>query len=250
MKVIACANGKGGSGKTSVAVNLAAALGELGERVLLLDMDPQGCASGWLGIDDTEAGDKLLSALAGKLDPLELVQSSPRAPGVDVIPASPSLAGGRDSVAALAVRRLLARLPGDRWGWCLLDCEPAAGPLVVAALAASGAILVPVEASALALGGLDRVLILAGDVRDRLNPGLDLAGIVPMRVDGRTRHSTDVLAELQTRAPGRVLTAIPESVRMREAPSFNPIITHDPHGRAAEAFRALAQEFISREGRA
>ena len=255
MRVVAVANGKGGSGKTSTAVNLAAALAGEGARVLVVDLDPQGCASGWLGVEDPEAGDALLSALSGKRDPGELVRPSPRAPWVDVLPASPALADAelqlpRTPGAELAVRRMLARLPADRWRWCFIDCEPSAGLLVVGALAAASTVLVPVEASALALGGLDRLTTLARAVGENLNPGLDLAGVVPVRVEHRTKHGAEVLEELARRMPGKVLPAIPESVRMREAPSFGPITTHDPHGRAAEAFRELAKAFTKREGRA
>jgi chromosome partitioning protein len=250
VRVIAVANGKGGSGKTSTAVNLAAALAEAGERVLVVDLDPQGCSSSWLGAADPAAGGRMLEALEGKRDPTELVRGA----GVDVIPSSPMLAGAERALTMrpggeLAVRRMLARLPADRWRWCLVDCEPSAGLLVVGALAAADAVLIPVEVSALALDGLDRILTLAEDVRANLNPGLGLVGVVPVRVEHRTRHTAEVLEELERRLPGKVLPAIPESVRMREAPSFSPITTHDPNGRAAGAFRELAQAFTKREGK-
>jgi chromosome partitioning protein len=173
---------------------------------------------------------------------------------VDVIPSSTRLAGiekalAREVGAETILRRKLQRLPASRWDYVLLDCPPTLGILTVNALTAARELLVPVEAHVLALHGLAQLLETVGLIKERLNPDLELAGIVACRVDSRTRHAQEVVEELRARFGGTVYDAIiRENVRLAESPSFGqPIIQYDPRSAGAADYRALAAEVILQE---
>ena len=243
-------NQKGGTGKTTTVVNLAAALGERGRRVLVLDLDPQASASAWLGVKDGGRG--LLEVLTGDASLSDLVQET-AAQGVSVIPSSTWLVGVEKTLAGevgaeTTLRRKLAHLRGP-WEWLLVDCPPALGLLTLNALAAVSEVLVPVEAHVMALAGLVQLLETVDVVRDRLSPSLEVSGIVACRVDFRTRHAQDVVDRLRLRFGSLVLrTVIRENVRLAEAWSFaKPITTYDPRSSGAEDYRALAAEVMRRE---
>jgi chromosome partitioning protein len=245
MRTIACVNQKGGSGKTTTAVNLAAALGERGRRVLLIDLDPQASASSWLGAAD--AGRGMLDMFAGEADALSLVRES-SAPGVEIIPSSAWLVGVEKALAGevgaeTILRAKLAALP-ERWDVILLDCAPTLGILTVNALAAAREVLVPVEAHVMALTGLAQLLQTISIVRERLNPELEVAGIVACRVDARTRHSQEIVTQLRERFGSQVYkTPIRENVRLAECPSFaQPITQYESRSAGAQDYRALAEE--------
>lgn len=250
MRVLAIANQKGGTGKTSTAVNLAAALGEAGHPVLVVDLDPQASASAWLGAP--AGGTGLLDALtadSGVLAPL--VRPTP-APAVDLVPASLALARAERDLAEQpggeqALRLLVEGLP-SRWRFVLLDCPPHLGRLTTSALIAARELLVPVEASTLALAGLGALLETVRRVRRRLNPSLALAGVVACRVDYRNRLSREIVDTLRDRFGDALLaTVLRERVRMREAWSHAlPITLYDPHGDATADFRQLADELLAR----
>ena len=251
-RVIAITNHKGGSGKTTTAVNLAAALAESEPRVLVVDLDPQASASTWLGVKDGGRG--LLDVLTqdGKL--IDLVHRT-EVPGVDVVPSSSWLVGAEKALAAevaaeTILRGHLAGLP-PQWRYILLDCPPALGILTVNALAAVKEVLVTVEAHVMALQGLARLVQTVGVIRERLNPALQITGILACRVDARTRHAQDVAEELRNRFGNLVFkTGIRENIRLAECPSFaQPITQYAPHSNGAEDYRALAKEIIAQEGR-
>lgn len=253
MRAIAVANQKGGVGKTSTSVNLAAALGEQGRRVLLLDFDPQGNASLWLGVKDGGRG--LLDALTGD-DGLEDLIIDTTASGVDLIPSSSWLVGAEKALSSevgseTVLRRKLEGLPSRRWDYLIVDCAPSLGLLVVNALTAVREVIVPVEAHVLALAGLAQLVQTVEVVRDRLNPKLTVAGIVPCRVDGRTRLSLEVVEEIRRAFGNKVYqTVIRENVRLAEAPSFaKPITEYDTRSTGAEDYRSLAREVLSQERR-
>lgn len=249
MRTLAFVNQKGGVGKTTSAVNVAAALAEKGQRVLLLDLDPQGCASAWCGVH--EDGKGILEVLSGNGNLSDLVALS-AIPGVDVVPASEWLAS-TDRVLAGEVgaetmlRRSVQKLP-KKWDFLIVDCPPALGLLVVSALVAAREVFVPVEASTMALGGLARLVQTVDRVRERLNPEVRLAHILAVRVDARTNLARDVVEKLREKFGGLVLeTVVRESVRVREAWSFQkPITTYDPNGPGAEDYRAVAAELLRR----
>ena len=254
-RTIAVVNQKGGSGKTTTVVNLAAALAEKGRRVLVVDLDPQASASSWLGVRDGGRG--LLDALVGNVpvvDLADLVHVTDVA-DVSVVPSSSWLVGAEKALAAevgaeTLLRKKLERLP-DSWDYVLLDCPPSLGVLTVNALAAVHEVLVPVEAHVMALKGLTALLQTVDVVKDRLSPRLKVSGIVACRVDGRTRHALDVVDRLREHFGELVFrTIIRENVRVAEAYSFaQPITTYDPRSAGAEDYRALAHEVMRQEKR-
>lgn len=245
MRIIACVNQKGGSGKTTTAVNLSAALGERGKRVLLLDLDPQASATNWLGI--TDAGRGLLDAFIGQTDLLDLVQPTP-APNVEIIGSSAWLLGVEKALAGelaaeTILRNKLRALP-EKWDYILIDCAPTLGILTVSGLTAAREILIPVEAHVMALSGLAQLINTVGVVRERLNPELEIAGILACRVDGRTKHALDIVDELCNRFGDLVYpTVIRENVRLAECPSFGqPITLYETKSAGAMDYRSLAQD--------
>ena len=251
MRIIAIVNQKGGSGKTTTAVNLAAALGEKDRRVLLIDLDPQASATSWYGIKDPGRG--LWEIFVGGGSLLNAVCPT-EVKGVEIVPSSSWLVG-MDKVLASEVgaetilSRELKRLPASGWDYVLADCPPALGILTINALAAAKEVLVPVEAHVMALSGLAQLLKTVEVVRERLNPALKITGILVCRMDGRTRHSHEVREKLKSRF-GEICykTVIRENVRIAESPSFGkPITLYDSRSFGAKDYRALAMEIIAQE---
>ena len=252
MRIFAIANQKGGSGKTTTSVNLAAALSELERRVLVMDLDPQHSSTDWFGIKNT--GKEVLGIFTDNGDPADFVREA-GAPGVDLIPSSSWLVGAEKILAGevgaeTILRRNLQRLPPDRWDYLLMDCPPTLGILTVSALAAAEELLVPVEAHVMALSGLAQLLQTVELVRERLNPKLKISGILACRVDARTRHAREVVEQLRERSGPLVYrTVIRENIRLAECPSFGrPITQYDPKSAGAADYLALAREIISQEG--
>lgn len=251
MRTIAIANQKGGSGKTTTAVNLAATLGEKGRRVLLVDLDAQHSATAWLGIQETGKG--IFSAFAENGNLTDLVHHTD-VKGITLIPSSAWLVGVEKALAGevgaeTILRRQLARLPANQWDYVLVDCPPTLGILTVNALTAVRELLVPVEAHVLALHGLAQLLQTIEVVKERLNPNLEISGILPCRVDVRTRHSQEVVEQLRGRFGNVVYnTVIRENVRLAECPSFRqPVTQYDTRSAGSVDYRALAREIIKQE---
>jgi chromosome partitioning protein len=254
MRVLAVSNQKGGSGKTTTAVNLAAALGQSRRKVLLLDLDPQASASHWLGHKD--AGREILDAFteeAGSV--LDLVRGT-SGKGLELVASSSWLFGidkalaGEVGAETLLHRQLEAAEQG-RWDYVVIDCPPNLGILTVSALTAAREILVPVESHVMALSGLAQLMKTVELVQQRLNPGLRICGILPCRVDSRTRHSMEVVEHLRGRFGDLVFqTVIRENVRLAEAPSFGrSILDYAASSKGAEDYLALAREILAQEGR-
>jgi len=250
MRVIAIVNQKGGSGKTTVSVNLAAALVEQQRKVLLIDIDPQANASQWFGFKDEDRG--LLAVFVNGGNLLDVIRQTPF--GVDVAPSSTWMVQAEKQLIAevaaeTVLRRAIGSLPEDRWNYVLIDCPPTLGILVVNALSAAKEVLVPVQAQVLSLVGLVQLHRTLDLVKERINADLHLSGIVPCRVDSRTRHSKEIVDSLRETFGEIVHKAvIRENVRVAEAPSFaQPITIYDPHSRGASDFRLLAKEIIDKE---
>jgi len=252
LRTIAVSNQKGGSGKTTTAVNLSAALSEQGHRVLLVDLDPQASASSWLGFRDGDRG--LLDVFTENVHLGHLTRPT-RVPNVDIVPASPWLVGidkalSTEVGAETLLRTAFARLPA-RWDYVVVDCPPSLGFLAIAAFVACQSLLIPVETRVMALGGLAALLRTMERVRERLNPSLSLVGTVPCRVDLRTKLSRTIVQRLRERFADLVFDSIiRENVRLAEAPSFEqPITTYAPTSTGASDYRAVAAELREREHR-
>jgi chromosome partitioning protein len=253
-RTIACANQKGGVGKTTTVVNLASLLALAGDRILLVDLDPQGNATSGLGIDRASLE---RSSYDGIIDGMDLREAIVRgsAEGVDVVPASISLAGAEVELAGAAarerrLRRLLEPLAGG-YDHIFIDCPPSLGLLTVNALTAADAVLIPLQCEYYALEGLTQLLATIDLVRDHLNPRLAIDGVVLTMADGRTNLSSDVEAEARRHLDGTVYdTVIPRSVRLSEAPSHGrSIASYAPESRGGLAYAALASEFQARNAR-
>jgi chromosome partitioning protein len=253
VRIIAVLNQKGGSGKTTTAVNLAAALAERKRRVLLLDLDPAAAASNWLGMK--EDGKGLLDVLKGGAALGDLVQAAPKG-GLDVVPSSFTLSTAEKALAAeigaeTLFRRRLGALPKDRWDYLFVDCPPSVGLLTVNALSAAREVLIPVEAHVMALDGLVTLMQTVEVVKERLNPELAVCGILACRLDLRTNHAREVVESLHGKfGPLLYRTRIRENVRLAECPSFGePITTYASSSSGAEDYRALAAELVAQEKR-
>ena len=249
MRILAITNQKGGSGKTTTAVNLAAALGEKGRRVLLVDLDPQASATAWLGVKDAGRGIYDVFTNNKTIDSITLNTSNT---GVDVAPASAWLVGVEKALAGeVGTETLLKRAIGKlkNYDYVILDCPPSLGLLTINALTAARELLIPVEAHVLALAGLAQLLETMEKVKERLNPTLAIAGILACRVDHRTRHAQDIEEQLRKRFGRKVYAAtIRENIRLAEAPSFGQaILQYDSNSSGAADYRALATLVINQE---
>jgi chromosome partitioning protein len=248
--IYAVANQKGGVGKTTTAVNLAACVAEAGYRALVVDVDPQCNATVGLGLGkDLEP--TVYDVLAGDASARDAIRASD-VERLDVIPSTSALAGASVELPAFdgwegRLRDALGPLR-DEYAFTLLDCPPSLGPLTVDALAAADRLIVPVQTEYYALEGVADLLETVGMIQRELNPRLTIAGMLLTMHDGRTRLSRDVESDLREHFPKLVFdTVIPRNVRISEAPSFGrPVIHHDPHSAGAGAYFDLAKEVAAR----
>lgn len=253
-QTIACANQKGGVGKTTTVVNLAAFLADSGDRVLVVDLDPQGNATSGFGVDRAKLATTVYDALLGD-SPLEAAIMSTAVEGCWLAPASVSLAGADVELATSDQReRRLARMlrpVRDDFDYVLVDCPPSLGLLTVNALTAADSVLIPTQCEYYALEGLSQLIATLNLVRDNLNPGLAIKGVVLTMFDARTNLSADVAREVRNHLGAAVFdTVIPRSVRLSEAPSFGlPISLYRAESRGAVAYAQLAAELRRRDHR-
>src|SRR6476469_9987855 len=248
--IYAIANQKGGVGKTTTAVNVAACIAAAGYETLLVDVDPQGNATVGLGVS-REHGPGVYDVLAGDIDARDAVRPT----GVDrlsILVSTPDLAGATMELPRLegSERRLRDALDPlrDAYAFILLDCPPSLGPLTVNALVAAERVIVPVQTEYFALEGLAGLLDTLSLIQRELNPHLTVAGMLLTMDDNRTRLGRDVEREVREHFPDLVFsTVIPRNVRVGEAPSYGlPVTHHDPHSAGAEAYFELAKEVAAR----
>ena len=253
MKIVAIANQKGGVGKTTTAVNLGAALAEKGQRILIIDLDPQGNATSALGMQELEA-ENLYDALLGGASITEKILPT-RLSHLFLVPADLDLAGVEIEIARMNdhLTRLASTLSilrqDQTFDFVLLDCPPSLGILMTNALAAADEILTPIQCEYFALEGLVKIVRVVEQVRDSgANPQVEIGGIIMTMFDIRTNLSAQVVAEVRQHFGERVYkTVIPRTVRLSEAPSFGKtILEYDGTGTGAYAYRALGKEFLKR----
>ncbi|TLM78877.1 MAG: ParA family protein [Actinobacteria bacterium] len=249
--VLAVVNQKGGVGKSTTSVNLAAALGHEGRKVLLVDLDPQGNATSGFGLNRNQREACVYNALLEGL-PLEKLIEPVEVEGVFAVPATIELAGAEIELVATMSREtrlkaLLEPVLGD-FDFVIIDCPPSLGLLTVNALTAADGLIIPIQCEYYALEGLSKLLDSVRLVRTHLNPELEVFGVVMTMFDSRTRLSAQVVEEVRDFFEDKVFTTmVPRTVRLSEAPSFGqPITIYDPSGKGANAYRELAKEVMSR----
>ncbi len=251
VRVTACTNQKGGVGKTTTVVNLAAYLALSGTSTLVIDLDPQGNATSGLGIDRRAVDRSVYEALIDRT-PIGELAIGTSIDGLDIVPSAPALSGAEVELVGVPARerRLAASLSGldGRYERVLVDCPPSLGLLTVNALTAADGVLIPIQTEYYALEGLSQLVNTIRLVRQELNPRLEIEGVVLTMFDGRTRLSAQVAAEVRRHMNGTVYrTVVPRSVRLSEAPSHGlPIALYDPASRGALAYSALAGEVATR----
>ncbi len=247
--VLSLVNQKGGVGKTTTAVNLAAALTELGKRVLLCDFDPQANATSGLGVNKKKIEKTVYDVVINGV-PVE--KAIVKTKFADVLPASADLAGAGVELVTLAQPHFVLKTAlqpiRDHYDAIFIDCPPSLEMLTLNALAAADSILVPVQCEYYALEGLSDLMSTLRMVKRRVNPGLEIFGVALTMFDGRTNFSTQVAQEVRRHFPGKVFaTVIPRNIRLAEAPSHGiPVMAYDKASKGSVAYKTMAQEIINK----
>ena len=250
-KIIAIANQKGGVGKTTTSVNLTAILADMGQRVLAVDLDPQGNTTSGLGM--TVEDKSVYEAVMGRIGLREAVQHT-EIPGLDLVGADIRLAGAELELVSVDKREFrlktaLAAVQKD-YDFIFIDCPPSLSLLTLNALTAADRVLVPIQCEYYALEGVSSLMNTISRVKKTFNPRIDLEGVVLTMLDGRTNLGLQVVAEVKKHFKKKTFaTTIPRSIRLGEAPSHGePIHVYDPRSAGAVAYRALAAELLERNG--
>ena len=252
VRIIAVANQKGGVGKTTTVVNLSACLAEQDKKVLVVDADAQGNTTSGLGLEKNKIENTLYNVHLGEISAKEALQET-IADGVDLIPANMNLSGAEIELVALDEREYIMKECikeiQDSYDYVLIDCPPSLGLVTLNALTAADTVLVPVQCEYFALEGMEQLFHTIGLVQNRLNPSLEIEGVVFTMFDSRTNLSLEVVDEVKkVLKPSMYSSIIPRNVRLGEAPSYGlPITIYDSKSKGAESYRALAEQVINKE---
>ena len=250
-RIIAVANQKGGVGKTTTTINLSACLAEYGQRVLVVDVDPQGNTTSGLGVDKENIENTIYELMLGEVELDDCLQKSV-VENLDVIPANVDLAAAEIDLIGIEEREYILKKAidkiRDRYDFILLDCPPSLSMLTVNAMTAANTVLVPIQCEYYALEGLSQLIHTINLVKKRLNPELEMEGVVFTMYDARTNLSLQVVENVKENLKQTIYkTIIPRNIRLAEAPSHGlPINLYDPKSAGAESYRLLAEEVIHR----
>ncbi len=252
-RIIAVANQKGGVGKTTTNINLSACLAQAGKRVLSVDADPQGNSTSGLGFDKNRIEKTLYTLLLGECEPENIILQT-EVENLEIMPANINLAGAEIEIIGFNEREFILKKALDsikeKDDFIVIDCPPSLNIITVNALTAADTVLVPVQCEYFALEGLEQLLHTISLVKNRLNPELEIEGIVFTMYDARTNLSMQVVEEIKRTMQGRDMhkTVVPRNVRLGEAPSHGlPITLYDPKSKGAESYIALAEAVIEKE---
>ena len=251
-KIISVVNQKGGVGKTTTAVNLSAALGQLGHRVLLVDIDPQGNSTSGFGINKRAISLSSYEIITNQANIEDaIVETS--AENVWILPSNMNLAGAEIEIIEVEKRESILKTAllkiSDRFDYIFIDCPPSLGLITLNSLCASDTFLVPIQCEYYSLEGLSQLMSTVRQIKRRYNPYLELESVLLTMYDGRLNLTQQVVAEVKKFFPNKVFaTVIPRNVRLSEAPSFGqPVIYYDRRSQGAESYIRLAQEFLSKQ---
>lgn len=251
-RIIAIANQKGGVGKTTTSINLAASLAEKGKKVLVIDMDPQGNTTSGLGVDKNNLDNTIYELILDEVSVSECIIKNV-IDNVSIIPANVNLAAAEIELIGVDRKEFILKnaidYVKDRYDFILIDCPPSLSMLTVNAMTTANTVLVPIQCEYYALEGLSQLIHTVNLVKERLNPDLAMEGVVFTMYDSRTNLSAQVVDNVKQNFHQKVFdTLIPRNIRLAEAPSYGmPICMYDPKSAGAESYRSLAQEVINRK---
>ena len=251
-RVIAIANQKGGVGKTTTTINLSACLAEKGKKILVIDTDPQGNTTSGFGLEKNDIENTIYELLLGEISIAESIIKND-VEGVDIIPSNVNLAAVEIELIGVDKKEFILRNEvewvKDRYDFIIIDCPPSLSLLTINSMTTADTVLVPIQCEYYALEGLSQLIHTVNLVKERLNPDLDMEGVVFTMFDSRTNLSMQVVENVKANIQQKVYdTLIPRNIRLAEAPSYGmPINIYDPKSAGAEAYMSLADEIINRK---